>query len=204
MRGRGNKLTRNILLACMLLACCTCALALNPALDVSQYAHTAWRVREGFAKGRISSITQTPDGYLWLGTEFGILRFDGVRSVPWQPPADQPLPSDTVLKLLPGRDGTLWIGTDKGLASWNGKKLTTYSELAGQLIFALLEDREGVIWAGTLDIPIGKLYAIHNGGVRRAGEDGTFGESVQTLYEDQRGVLWIGVQNGIWQWKPGP
>jgi len=204
MRGRVNKVTRSILLACMLLACCPCAFALNPALDVSQYAHTAWRVREGFGKGQIYSITQTPDGYLWLGTEFGILRFDGVRSVPWQPPADQPLPSDTTLKLLAGRDGTLWIGTDKGLASWNGKKLTTYPELAGQFIFALLEDRDGFVWAGTLDVHVGKLYAIHNGGVRRLGEDGTFGRSLQVLYEDQRGILWIGSDNGIWQWKPGP
>ena len=66
---------------------CPCALALNPALDVSEYAHTAWKVRDGFVKGTIGSIAQTPDGYLWLGTEFGLLRFDGVRTVPWQPPA---------------------------------------------------------------------------------------------------------------------
>ena len=65
---------------------CPCAFALNPSLDISQYAHTAWTVRDGFFKGVINSIAQTPDGYLWLGTEFGLLRFDGVRAVPWQPP----------------------------------------------------------------------------------------------------------------------
>jgi len=59
--------------------------ALDPSLDVSQYAHTAWKIRDGFPKGIIQSIAQTPDGYLWLGTEFGLLRFDGVRSIPWQP-----------------------------------------------------------------------------------------------------------------------
>ena len=69
-------------LAWMLLAWSPRAFALNPALDISQYAHTAWRIREGFSKGRITSIAQTPDGYLWLGTEFGLLHFDGVRSVP--------------------------------------------------------------------------------------------------------------------------
>jgi ligand-binding sensor domain-containing protein len=79
-------------LAAMLLACPS-ALALNPALDVSQYAHTSWKSREGFAKGEITAIVQTPDGYLWLGTGFGLLRFDGVRLVPWRPPADQDLPS---------------------------------------------------------------------------------------------------------------
>jgi ligand-binding sensor domain-containing protein len=54
----------------------------GPGLDVSQYAHTAWKIREGFTKGFIYAIAQTPDGYLWLGTEFGLLRFDGVRNVP--------------------------------------------------------------------------------------------------------------------------
>ena len=66
----------------MLLAGCAGAFALDPSLDVSQYAHTAWKIREGFTKGMIYGMAQTPDGYLWLGTEFGLLRFDGVRNVP--------------------------------------------------------------------------------------------------------------------------
>src|SRR6266576_2909756 len=103
--------------ALVLLTCCTCAFALNPELDVSQYAHTSWKIRDGFPKGQVSSIAQTPDGYLWLGTEFGLLRFDGVRNVAWQPPRDQNLPSSEITGLLATRDGTLWIGTSKGLAS---------------------------------------------------------------------------------------
>src|SRR5260370_30397151 len=81
-----------ILVACVLLALCPSALGLNPALDVNQYAHTSWKIRDGFSKGSISSIAQTPDGYLWLGTQFGLLRFDGVKNVPWRPPLDQQLP----------------------------------------------------------------------------------------------------------------
>src|SRR5215471_1383083 len=83
----------------MLLAC-GCALALDPNLDLTQYAHTAWKVRDGFAKGQITSIAQTPDGYIWLGTEFGLLRFDGVRAVPWDPPENQHLLSNTIYSLL--------------------------------------------------------------------------------------------------------
>src|SRR5437667_12637990 len=101
----------SILLACVLLASCPSAFALNPALDVSQYAHTSWKIRDGFFKGQITSIAQTPDGYLWLGTEFGLLRFDGVRTVPWQPPSDQQFPSSFISKLLVSRDGTFWIAT---------------------------------------------------------------------------------------------
>ena len=54
-------------------------LALDPSLDVSQYGHTAWTARNGFSVGAIFAMAQTPDGYLWLGSEFGLFRFDGVR-----------------------------------------------------------------------------------------------------------------------------
>src|SRR5258708_26846173 len=84
------------ILPAVMLACCVCAFALDPSLDVGQYAHTAWKVRDGFAKGEIASIAQTPDGYLWLGTEFGLFRFDGVRVKPWQLPGNQTLPSGKV------------------------------------------------------------------------------------------------------------
>src|SRR5262249_1200167 len=124
------------------------AFALNPALDVSQYAHTAWKIRDGFVKGFIHSIAQTPDGYLWLGTEFGLFRFDGVHPVAWKPPRGQQLPSSEIFRLLVGRDGTLWIGTRQGLASWNGGKLTDYPNLGGQAIANLIEDHEGAVWAG--------------------------------------------------------
>src|SRR5262245_4754330 len=129
---RGRHLARGIVLVGMLLAWCPCTFALNPALDISQYAHTSWKIREGFTKGIIDSIAQTPDGYLWLGTEFSLLRFDGVRNVPWQPPSGQRLPSNWITRLLTARDGTLWIGTSKGLVSWKDGKLTQYTELAGQ------------------------------------------------------------------------
>jgi ligand-binding sensor domain-containing protein/signal transduction histidine kinase len=177
---------------------------LNPALDVSQYAHTAWRIREGFTKGQIRSITQTPDGYLWLGTEFGLFRFDGVRNVPWQPPADQHLPSTYIMSLLAARDGTLWVGTDKGLASWNSSRLTHYPEFADQFVFGLLEDRDDSVWVGTFSFPTGKLCAIHNGSVQCYGEDGSLGRGVLGLYEDSKGNLWLGVKDGLWRWKPGP
>ena len=193
-----------LVLAGVLLACPR-TFALDPALDVSQYAHTAWKVREGFTKGTIVSIAQTPDGYLWLGTEFGLLRFDGVRSVPWQPPPGQHLPSTYIRRLLVARDGTLWIGTWKGLASWKDGKLTQYPELAGQIISALLEDREGTVWAGGQAFPPpGKLCAIHGGTAQCFGEDGALGHGVVSLLEDGKGNLWMGALDGLWQWKPGP
>ncbi len=203
--GRGRHATTlGALLAWMLLAWCPSVFALNPSLDVSQYAHTSWKIRDGFPKGQITSIAQTPDGYLWLGTEFGLLRFDGIRNVPFQPPADQQLPSNFIFSLLVTRDGTLWIGTSKGLASWKDGKLTEYPELAGQYIFKLLEDHEGTVWASGITVTTGRLCAIRNGSVLCYGEDGALGRGAFNLYEDSKGNLWAGVKTGLWRWKPGP
>src|SRR5260370_645214 len=129
MKGAGARGRHVVATACILLAGASRLFALNPALDVSQYAHTAWKIRDGFTRGIINTIAQTSDGYLWLGTDFGLFRFDGVRNVPCQPPLDQHLPSSRILNLLAARDGTLWIGTDKGLASWQNRKLNLYTEL---------------------------------------------------------------------------
>jgi PAS domain S-box-containing protein len=193
-------------LAVMLIAR-TCAFALNPALDASQYAHTAWKIRDGFAKGSILSIAQTPDGYLWLGTAFGLYRFDGVRNVLWQPPPDQQLLSSTITSLVASRDGTLWIGTRNGLSSWKNGKLTQHAELAGLAIRALVEDHEGSIWVGTNGSPgppDGKLCEIRNGSVRCHPEMGGVTRGIFGLHEDDKGNLWVGLESGVWRWKPGP
>src|SRR5215510_3134091 len=99
---------RAVLALTIVLAGCPCAFALNPSLSINQYAHTTWKYRDGFSRGAIRSIAQTPDGYLWLGAEFGLLRFDGVKTVSWPPP-DQPHPAGSISRLFVSRDGTLWI-----------------------------------------------------------------------------------------------
>jgi PAS domain S-box-containing protein len=180
----------------------TCAFALNPALDVGQYAHTAWKIRDGFAKGSIIAIAQTPDGYLWLGTAFGLYRFDGVRNVLWQPPPEQQLPSSTITKLVVARDGTLWIGTWSGLASWRNGRLNQYAELAGSAIFALAEDREGSMWVGAKG-PDGKLCEIRNGSARCGPEVDGVDRGVFGLRTDSKGNLWVGLETGVWRWRPG-
>ena len=188
----------------ILLSCCPFAFALNPSLDINQYAHAAWTIRDGFFKGDIVSMAQTLDGYLWLGTEFGLLRFDGVRSVQWQPPSGEHLPSNNIRRLLASRDGRLWIGTNQGLASWKDGKLTHYAELAGQDVLALLEDHEGTVWVGgAWAAPTGKLCEIRRGNVECFG-DASLGRAVFALCEDSHGDLWAAAETGLWRWKPGP
>ena len=120
---RGRTLVAALVLAWTLLAPHSSALALNPSLEVSQYAHYAWTVRDGFSLGNVYAMAQTPDGYLWLGTEFGLFRFDGVRFLPWHPPAGQQLPDKNINSLLVTRDGSLWIGTFGGLVILKDGKL---------------------------------------------------------------------------------
>jgi signal transduction histidine kinase/ligand-binding sensor domain-containing protein len=195
------------ILALAALSRCPCAFALDPSLDVGQYAHASWNVRDGFAKGRFTSIAQTSDGYLWLGTEFGLLRFDGVRAIPWDPPSGERFPDPYIRALLGARDGSLWIGTLQGLARWKDGKLTQYSELAGHYVDALLEDREGTIWAaaGGFDpYQGGRLCAIRGSGVECHGQDGSLGRYVGSLLEDSGGNVWAAGITGITRWKPGP
>ena len=196
----GEAQTKAAACLAVLLAFCACTFALDPSLDVSQYAHTAWKIREGFTRGTIFSVAQTPDGYLWLGTEFGLYRFDGVRAIPWQPPSGEQLPRESIQALLVARDGALWIGTRKGLARWKNGKLTQCPEVAGQAIGPLLEDTEGTIWFGAQEP--GRLCALRPGTVQCYGA-GSFGDSVIALYEDRKGNLWVSAQTGIWRWAPG-
>jgi Two component regulator propeller len=122
--------------------CAPGARALDPSQHVTQYVHRTWTVREGFTKGAVLRITQTTDGYLWLGTAFGLMRFDGVRAVPWVPPEGPRLPSPVIISLLAGHDGTLWIGTYQGLVSWKSGRTTEYEQLAGLAVDALTGSRD--------------------------------------------------------------
>ena len=183
--------------------------ALDPSQDISQYAHTAWTIRDGFSPGTAFAMVQTPDGYLWLGTDFGLFRSDGVRFIRWQPPAGQHLPNDSSpYSLLVARDGTLWIGTFAGLASWKDGKLVQYPEIGPTFVTSLLEDHEGTVWAGLLvypvESPVGRLCAIRAGTVHCYGQDGALGSFVWSLVEDSTGTLWAGAESGLWRWKPGP
>src|SRR5262245_40947793 len=123
--------------------------ALDPSTRITQYAHAAWRARDGFFNGVPGAVAQTPDGYVWIGTDAGLLRFDGVRFVPWSP-GGQRLPSMQITYLLVARDGSLWIGTRGGLSRWKGGTLSTYPIGVGGVL-SIIEDRRGRIWFGIVD-----------------------------------------------------
>jgi PAS domain S-box-containing protein len=177
-------------------------LALHSEEGPHSYAHTAWRVRDGAFRDSVAAIAQTPDGYLWLGTQFGLLRSDGVRHTLWEPPAGQALPSMNVRRLFVARDGRLWIGTQLGLASWKDGRLTHHREIRGQ-VGGMIEDRTGTVWAGTRYPPPGTLCAFRRDGVQCFGDKNEFGARASSVYEDRSGALWVGAATGLWRWAPG-
>src|SRR5262249_47509098 len=101
----------------VLLVCLSSAsFAETPNAHISQYRHTAWRIEGGYFGGSIWAVTQTKDGYIWVGTEAGLYKFDGVNFVRWRAQSGEELPTSRILDLRAARDGSLWIGTEAGLA----------------------------------------------------------------------------------------
>ena len=194
------------LLGCLYLAGLFCmpAAALDPTRRLSQYGHTAWRIQDGFFNGTPNAITQTSDGYLWIGTTAGLLRFDGVRFVPWSPPRGQQLFSDSIISLLGSSDGSLWIGTATGLERWHNGTLTAYNNARGH-INVILEDRGGIwITRSRVREQTGPLCQADETKLHCYGEaDGISTPFASALAADPQGNLWIGSPTGFTRWRPG-
>jgi ligand-binding sensor domain-containing protein len=91
--------------------------ALDPHKALTQYRHTSWGRQDGLPSATIYSMAQTTDGYLWLATTAGLVRFDGVHFILCQP-EDRDKPADpVVMSLCATRDGSLWIGRASGAVS---------------------------------------------------------------------------------------
>jgi signal transduction histidine kinase/ligand-binding sensor domain-containing protein len=182
------------------------ARALNPDWRLTQYGHTTWRIQDGALAGSVNAITQTSDGYLWIGTATGLIRFDGAHFTLWKPPAGETPPSLQIISLLGGSDGSLWIGTAAGLLRWKGEHLTVFRNTGR--INAVVEDRQGGIWLAE-----SRTSQRHSGPVCRVsgtsldcygkGEGIPFEEQgAEALVNDGQDGLWIGSVKGVCRWKP--
>jgi len=143
-----SSLTRSLCAA----ACCVLlelpAEASASRKPLTEYTHTVWTHKDGIPSAFIYSIAQTQDGYLWLATTDGLVRFDGVRFVHWRPRTGNRELLGVVRSLCAARDGGLWIGTAAGLVGHTrGDDLTTVS--VGRQVEAMLEDRDGTLWVAT-------------------------------------------------------
>jgi signal transduction histidine kinase/ligand-binding sensor domain-containing protein len=91
------------------------AAGLDPKKAVTQYSLTQWGHRDGLPSTSIYAIAQTPDGFLWLGTADGLVRFDGIRFLQVPLSVNGAMAFGKVRALAPGADGALWIGTEGGM-----------------------------------------------------------------------------------------
>jgi PAS domain S-box-containing protein len=178
--------------------------AIDPERHISQYGHTAWRVFDGTIP-RPVAITQTTDGYIWLATTDGLMRFDGVRFSLWRSIDGEPL-IKRFSALLGASDGGLWIGTLNGLMHLQNGTLYTYARPHEKAAIAnIVQDRAGTIWVSRYHVPKG------SGPLCRAGEaelvcygakDGVPARYTLALTQDSDGYFWFG-GDVLCRWRPG-
>lgn len=169
---------------------------------MSEFVCQVWRVEDGLPHNTVMAITQTRDGYLWLGTANGLARFDGVQFKRFG--LSDGLSSLYVRVLLEDREGGLWIGTANGLSRRLNGQFTTWTTregLAGNVILALTEDRDGAIWVATNT----GLSRWRQGAFETMGlQEGVSGRYVAALTADQQGAVWVSVTGfGLLRWDGG-
>lgn len=176
--------------------------ALDPRQTVTQYKLDIWQAERGFEQNSLFAILQTRDGYIWLGTVDGLVRFDGVRFKVFNKNNTEQLKDNTVRALCEGRDGSLWIGTlAGGLSRLKNGEFTVYD--IGPLqdfISPIIEDRTGAIWFGTRNHGVTRLKDRRFTTYTTA--DGLVNNDVHSICEDKSGNLWFGTSGGLTRRTP--
>jgi len=167
-----------------------------------RYQQFVWNEQHGLPENGVQAVTGTRDGYLWLGTQAGVARFDGVRFTVFDRSNTDEIKASLIKSLLEDRAGNLWIGTDgSGLNLYRNERFTLYTTADGLPdghIRALLEDRAGNLWIGTYN----GLAKFKDGGFTvYSTREGLPDNNVESLVEDADGSLWIGTRGGLAQLK---
>ena len=161
------------------------SLASEHRLD--KFDHQRW-IRADEAPSQIGALAQTRDGYLWLGTNDTLYRFDGSRFERYTPPNSEPL---GIVSSLKAEDEGLWVGLRKGGVSLITETgLTSYSADTGLprgVVYGISKDRDGAIW-----IAAHEGLARFNGKTwQRIGSDWNFpGQHAHAVFLDRAGTLW--------------
>ena len=144
---------------------------LNPDKQIGQYMRTVWEASTGLPQNSVQAMLQTRDGYVWLGTEEGLVRFDGERFEVFNRTNTPELPGKDVKSLFEAPDGSLWIGMVGGLARLKDGQFTAYSLANGlphDWISAVTGDRAGNIWLGTFGGGLLRFNEWHVNGLHLA------------------------------------
>ncbi len=165
--------------------------ALEPPRALTQYVHDSWATDQGLPQATVRAIVQTRDGYLWVGTEEGLARFDGVRFTVFNRRTVPAFRANHVLSLLEDHSGDLWVGTHGGgVMRYRSGIFTTFRRangLASDFAYSLHEEPDGTLWIGgrrgVAQFRNGRM-AVSN----LAPNKGT----IWSIEEDRTGVMWLG------------
>ncbi len=173
----------------------TRAPGLDPQKPITQYVHDVWQIDQGLPQSSVFAMAQTRDGYLWLGTEAGLARFDGVAFTTYNSTNTSGLPDNYASSLLVDGADDLWVGTwVGGVFRFSGGKSTGAPGASGSIVNCLYRDHADTLWAGRaagLARWIGGRFHPVPGMER----------DVYTLAEDVDGTLLIGSEGGLRAWQ---
>ncbi len=157
------------------------------------YTRRVWQTQDGLPENMAQAFAQTPDGYLWIGTTGGLVRFDGVRFVVFDRGNTSQIKENSIFCLTVARDGNLWAGTDGGglLRYQNGvfRHYSAADGLSNDFVRVVYEDHEGILWVGTDD----GLFRLSGDRILRVdGQDNIPPLAVHAIRQDDTGGLWVG------------
>lgn len=180
----------------MSLTVCGMASPSVPIDTLRGYTTEQWQSSNGLPEETVQAFAQTGDGYLWIGTSGGLLRFDGTHFTQYNHETNPAILENSVFSLTAGRDGTLWIGTEGGglIRMRDGvfRAFSATDGLTDGFIRTVIEDRGGAIWIGTDN---GLFKLANSRAERMLRVDNTPGLppiAVHALYEDRAGGVWAG------------
>lgn len=157
------------------------------------YRESAWRSEDGLPDDAVTACLQTRDGYIWIGTEKGLARFDGVAFRVFDTWNTKELHSDRISALAEDSQGTLWVGTKGGGVTQYRQGGFSHARLPSQFVNTLCTDRDGRVWIGTSG---GGLFAFASGTVASySASSGLPDLFVQALAEDRDGTIWLGTRD---------
>jgi ligand-binding sensor domain-containing protein/two-component sensor histidine kinase len=177
------------------------ASALDPGRSLTQYLQRIWQTRQGLPQASILAIHQTRDGYLWLGTTEGLVRFDGVRFTSPDDLDGLALPKMSVRQLAEDARGGLWIGTSNaGLFRIENGTIARFSKpdgLPSDNVTCLFSGQHGDLWA----CADGGLVRIADGKIQVVGS-GLMGDAIAAAAQRRDGTIWMGGDGpGLMVWN---
>jgi len=173
--------------------------ALDPNVSVDKYIPQHWGIREGLPHNTVNAIVEDRSGYIWLGTDNGLARFDGNTFIIFNTSNTPTLKNNSITCLLLASDYRLWIGTKRGIVIYSPitRKFSgvyNWKNAPSDFITSMAEDYRKMIWVGTrcgLGCFNGMNFTSY------FTDDGLSSNKINAVVTDSSGVVWIGTENGL-------